>query len=82
MVDNGNKIEGNDSLIVFNRSQRQVKFTGYTICMCVHVYVLYATIEHMHILADLMTLLISQLEKLVSSLAASLTRAPKRIRLE
>ena len=37
----------------------------------------YTTIEHVHILAYLVTSSISQLEKLVSSLAASLARAPK-----
>ena len=42
----------------------------------------YATMEHMHILDYLVTSSISQLEKLVSSLAASLARAPERIRLE
>ena len=38
--------------------------------------------QHVHILADLVTSSISQLEKLVSGLAALLARAPKRIRLE
>ena len=57
--------------------QAKFKFTCYNIIMHAHVY-----IEHVHILADLVTSLISQLEKLVSSLAASLVRAPERIRLE
>ena len=40
------------------------------------------SIEHMHILADHVTLSINQLQKLVSSPTASLARAPKRRRLE
>ena len=52
---------------------------AHIICMHAHVYV---CIEHMHILADLVTSSISQLEKLISSLAALLARAPKQIHLE
>ena len=59
--------------------KRQVKFTSYIICMCAHVYI--CNHRAVHILADLVTSSISQLEKLVS-LAVSLARAPKRISLE
>ena len=47
-----------------------------------HVILHAETTEHVHILADHVTLSINQLERVVSSPAASLARAPRRRHLE
>ena len=53
-----------------------------TITWCVWCSAAGCICAHVHILADHVTLSISEPEKLVSCLAASLAMAPKRLRLE